>query len=80
MGQFAAFSNLEPLYGVAEETFFIENKSCSNDPYAYEPCSKYDQCLNPSFEQILPRQFTERQSENDFSFANPHCRTTCLNN
>ena len=70
----------EPQYGVAQETFFFENMECSEDPYAYNSCSKLgiDTCSNPSFASYLAtsRKFTERQ-ENNFAFANPSCRTTC---
>ena len=66
------------------ETGVINTNQLGTPPHTtnklYTPCSKYDQCLNPSFEQILPRQFTERQREDGFAFANPHCRTTCLKN
>ena len=69
------------ICGVAQETFFFENMECSEDPYAYNSCSKLgiDTCSNPSFASYLAtsRKFTERQ-ENNFVFANPNCRNTCV--
>ena len=72
----------EPQYGVAQETFFFENIKCSEDPYAYDSCSKLgiDTCLNTNFDNIIKatsRKFTERQGERT-TFAKPNCRNTCV--
>ena len=53
------------------ETFFIENEFCSDDPYAYNSCSKYDEFLVPS-NQIA----NSRQGENSFISNKPTCRIT----
>ena len=58
----------EPLYGVAVETFFIENEFCSDDSYAYNSCSKYDEFLIPS-NQIANLRYS-------FISNKPTCRIT----
>ena len=58
----------EPLYGVAVETFFIENEFCSDDSYAYNSCSKYDEFLIPS-NQIANSRYS-------FISNKPTCRIT----
>merc|ERR1739848_699952 len=58
----------EPLYGVAVETFFIENEFCSDDSYAYNSCSKYDEFLIPS-NQIANSGYS-------FISNKPSCRIT----
>ena len=66
-----SYGGSEQLYGVAQETFFVENEFCSQDPYAYNPCSIYDAFL-------LPNQIANaRQNEDSFAFQNPTCRTIC---
>ena len=52
--------------------FSVENELCSQDPYAYNSCSKYDEFLLPH-NQIA----NSRQGEDSFSFTDSTCRTAC---
>ena len=72
IGQYTPYGNREPLYGVAEETFFVENKLCSRDPYTYDSCAKFDEIF-PPFNPIATSgpEPEPVQGETSFSFANP---------
>ena len=53
---------------MAEETFFVDNELCSEDPYAYNSCSKYDDFIV---------QFAQSRQERNFQFTSSTCRKTC---
>ena len=62
----------EPLYGLIVRIYIVENEKCSLDPYAYNPCSKYDAFFDkPDYHAHT------RQVEDSFAFNNPSCRTKC---
>ena len=65
------YGSYEPLFGVAEETFFVDDQPCTDDPYAYDSCSKYDEFL------ALYTQFAQSRQERNFVFRDPTCRKTC---
>ena len=70
--QSESYGLYKPLFGVAEETFFVDNELCSEDPYAYNSCSKYDDFID------LYNQFAQSRQERNFQFTRPTCRKTCF--
>ena len=56
---------------MAQETFFVDNELCSEDPYAYNSCSKYDDFI------VRYNQFAQSRQERNFQFTSPTCRKTC---